>query len=279
MGSIEFPAHFTRAHFGLLSLHGKEQILAPALAQRWQARLSITQDFDTDSLGTFSGEVERRMSPLECALHKARLALALTGGEFGLGSEGSFGPSPWGFGVINQELIACVPARGEWCVVGCHAAPVAVGECCFGDADQQALFWQHLPEGQGVMLIGEGRVAKGLRTREQANCQLSDWYGAQIPPDLRIAYDLRAHQSPLRRETIALAANNLLERLDSRCPACTRPGFWPDKRETGLPCADCGCPTSSLKRRLACCDACGHQQSSAVEARYSDPTHCPRCNP
>jgi hypothetical protein len=279
MASPSSPGRFHQAHFGLLTLHGKESILAPALSERWQARLSHSQAFDTDSLGTFSGEVERRLSPVECALHKARLACELVGADFGLGSEGSFETAPWGFGVMNQELVACVPAEGDWHVVGYHVAPVAVGECRYGEREQQEHFWQHLPEGQGVMLIGEGRVAKGLRSQTEAMAQLTDWYGDRIPSDLRIAYDLRAHQSPVRREAIALAVANLLERLDSFCEHCHRPGFWPDQYETGLPCRDCDYPTNSLRARIARCEGCGLQQRFEVETPTADPATCPRCNP
>lgn len=270
---------FQGAHFGLLSLHDKASIIAPLLAERWQASLTNTTAFDTDSLGTFSGEVERRLSPLECALRKARLALELTGADFGLGSEGSFGLAPWGFGVLNQELVACVPAGADWVVVGCHASPVAVAECRYGDSDALAKFWQTLPEGQGVMLSGDGRVAKGLCSASEVQAHLAAWYGERIPPDVRIAYDLRAHQSPVRRGNIARAVINLLERLDNPCSHCGRPGFWPDHREIGLPCAECGAPTNSLLARIARCEGCGCQQAYPVEVQHADPASCPLCNP
>lgn len=266
---------FNGAHFGLVSLHDKASIIAPALAERWQARLTSSTAFDTDSLGTFSGEIERRLSPVECALDKARRALALTGAEFGLGSEGSFGPAPWGFGIFNQELVACVPAEGTWSVVGRHVTPVAVTECRYGDTRAVAQFWENLPAGQGVMLIGEGLVAKGILSKEAAMAQLAQWYGEKIPHDLRISYDLRAHQSPLRRVSIAHAVANLLERLASACEGCGQPGFWPDHHETGLPCGNCGCPTNSLRVRTSRCEGCGYQVSSMVEASLADPATCP----
>jgi hypothetical protein len=277
MGQV--PVTFQRAHFGLVTLHGKESLIAPALTRRWQARLSVSAGFDTDSLGTFSGEVERRLSPLDCALHKARQAVLLTGAEFGLGSEGSFGPGPWGFGVFNQELVVCVSAHSDWTVIGGHTAPVAVEECRYGDAGQQESFWQRLPDGQGVIVISGQRIAKGLQSRAEVIEQLALWHGEQVPGDARLMYDLRAHQSLIRRATLALAINNLLDRLDSHCEHCGRPGFWPDHPEPGLPCADCGGPTNSLRARRARCDGCGREQITAVDAVYADPATCPRCNP
>jgi hypothetical protein len=62
----------------LLTKHDKAGMVAPALAPLGLEVLA-TDGFDTDTLGTFSGEVERTLSPLECARRKARLACELTG--------------------------------------------------------------------------------------------------------------------------------------------------------------------------------------------------------
>jgi len=62
---------FSQKRFGLLTLHGKEKIIAPLLAQHLNASLTVTHAFDTDSLGMFSGEVERQLTPKECALKKS----------------------------------------------------------------------------------------------------------------------------------------------------------------------------------------------------------------
>lgn len=272
-------ADFREAHFGLLTLHGKESIMAPLLAERWGARLSSSTKFDTDSLGTFSGEVERRLSPSDCALHKARLACELTGADYGLGSEGSFGTGPWGFGVVNQELVACVSARGDWQVIGLHATHVAVSECRYGDTEQLEHFWQHLPDEQGLMVISAVGVRKGLQSKDQVMARLEEWYGLHIPAEVRITYDLRAHQSPLRRINIAHAVGNLLDRMESHCEHCGRPGFWPDQREFGLSCRDCGDPTNSLSARIAQCSGCGFRQRFPEAALEADPATCPRCNP
>lgn len=270
---------FHGARFGLVTRHGKESIMAPALAQRWQASLLHSTDFDTDSLGTFSGEIERRLSPLECAIHKARLAQTLTGAEYGLGSEGSFSSTLWGFGIVNRELIACVNATTELLVVGSHTALVGVAECCYGDTPARALFWRNLPQGQGVMLIGKKHIAKAVISEKEANAILRNWYGTAIPADVRIAYDLRAHQSPIRRANIALALENLMLRLESACHACGQVGFWPDHIETGLPCSACGFATENIRARIARCAGCGHEERNILPITHADPATCPMCNP
>jgi len=63
---------------------------------------------DTDTLGTFSGEVERKGCGLECAGRKCAWGLQLVGNKvaYGLASEGSFGPHPFiPFLPCNQEIL------------------------------------------------------------------------------------------------------------------------------------------------------------------------------
>lgn len=78
---------YERAEVALLTRHGKEKILAPSLAAGLEVRLLHTDGYDTDRLGTFSGEVPRTLSALACAQKKAELACELTGADIGLGSE------------------------------------------------------------------------------------------------------------------------------------------------------------------------------------------------
>lgn len=77
----------------LLTKHRKSQQLAPVLYDIGIELVEI-DFFDTDELGTFSGEIERKLSPKDCALIKAKKAVELTGLNVGLGSEGSFGGGP-----------------------------------------------------------------------------------------------------------------------------------------------------------------------------------------
>jgi hypothetical protein len=78
----------------IATIHGKESVVAPIMAQWFGLRLERADGIDTDALGTFSGEIERKGSMLDAARAKARLAIERTGARFGLGSEGAFGPHP-----------------------------------------------------------------------------------------------------------------------------------------------------------------------------------------
>ncbi len=66
--------------------HRKEQVISPILEEALGVKCIVSENIDTDVLGTFTGEVERTNSPLETARMKCELA-----------SEGSFGSHPYLF--------------------------------------------------------------------------------------------------------------------------------------------------------------------------------------
>src|SRR5208283_4118015 len=78
----------------IATMHSKERVIAPIMAQWFGLRVERADNIDTDALGTFTGEVERKGSMLDAARAKAKLAIERTGARFGLGSEGAFGPHP-----------------------------------------------------------------------------------------------------------------------------------------------------------------------------------------
>ena len=94
----------------LLTRHGKGPLLAAALRGQGIGVVSI-EHWDTDRLGTFSGEIERPAPAPEVVRLKAILAADLSGCGLGLGSEGCFGGGPYpGLLPWQQELVACLIA-------------------------------------------------------------------------------------------------------------------------------------------------------------------------
>lgn len=78
----------------LATMHGKQVAVGPPFREILGLKLRLPDDIDTDALGTFTGEVERKGTMLETAIAKARLGMELTGSKLGLASEGSYGPHP-----------------------------------------------------------------------------------------------------------------------------------------------------------------------------------------
>jgi hypothetical protein len=50
----------------------------------------VNENFDTDLLGTFTGEIERKLDPIATARQKCLLAMKLSNCDLGVASEGSF---------------------------------------------------------------------------------------------------------------------------------------------------------------------------------------------
>lgn len=276
---------FSKKRFGLLTLHGKEKVIAPLLAKHLNASLTVTHAFDTDSLGMFSGEVERQLTPKECALKKAVLASELTGLALGLGSEGSFGASPYGFGVFNQELITCYDRKNNRSVTGCYSG--------FSSARSQVIettkmlddFLMATPSDQALILTSTTRLEKGIYGADNVRRILKNEFCESFNPNnnfheaITVSYDLRAHHCPERRIHISKACENLIDRLKSICPKCKTPDFWPDKNIPGLTCCGCGAPTQCTKARVAICASCDYSQAYPAVDTFAKQEFCDYCNP
>ena len=102
---------------GLLTKHEKEAIIAPIMAEVG-IELIHTDAFDTDTLGSFDGRIERTLTALEAGKEKARLAADLTGCEIGLGSEGTFSAGPLGLGHALYEIVVAYAPAQQWIAVG-----------------------------------------------------------------------------------------------------------------------------------------------------------------
>ena len=82
----------------IATMHGKEQVIAPVLQEALGVEMILTGSLNTDTFGTFSGEIPRELSPEAAALAKCNLAMQLTGCDLAVASEGSFGriyPDEW----------------------------------------------------------------------------------------------------------------------------------------------------------------------------------------
>lgn len=266
----------------LLTRHGKGALVAPALAALGLS-LRATDAFDTDQLGTFSGEVERTLAPLECARRKARLACELTGLDLGLGSEGSFGGGPMP-GLVNwdEELLLLWDRRSGQEIVARAAGPVSIAAFAWKSPQDlqtelaafdpaQAWIIKH-PDGVSKGLRGMNEILQAMR-HSTRDSRASDAAGVIIEPDLR------AMHCPERQVYIRQAAEQLAERLQSPCPRCEAVNFWLDAQEPGLPCAACEAPTPLPLAAIRRCHVCGYEQREPDRRPAADPQYCSWCNP
>ncbi len=61
---------FKNRHLVIATMHHKEKVIAPILEQNLQVKCFLPEGFDSDVFGTFSGEIERKNSPLNIAREK-----------------------------------------------------------------------------------------------------------------------------------------------------------------------------------------------------------------
>jgi hypothetical protein len=262
----------------LLTQHQKGPLIAPALASVGFT-LAVTEAFDTDQLGTFSGEVPRELTPLACAKRKAELAVALTGARYGLGSEGSFGGGPVpGLVSWNDEILLLHDSVTQRDIVAVVSGPVPLLPWQFADTETFERLWAQCSAGQGWMLQRQQRWYKGLTSAAQIKAILSDtaWLPGEV---INLQPDLRAMHCPARQQHIIAAATQLAARLTSVCPQCSATNFWRKDVERGLPCLQCSLPTNQIKAYISSCDCCGHQTKELVEVSGAEPTWCAFCNP
>jgi predicted nucleic-acid-binding Zn-ribbon protein len=267
----------------LLTKHHKLPLITPALAQAGVI-VELTDSFDTDTLGTFSGEVPRTLSPLDCVKTKAKLACQTSGLSFGIGSEGSFGggPAP---GLINwdHELLCWYDSSRDHYIIASASGPVPLSDL---ETDQLNVLHQHLLQhdaAQGWIISHSTGVIKGLtgfsavvQALQQTKLLKSE---TQLTQSLRLSPDLRAHFCPSRQQYIQQAAAQLAERLQALCPKCQAPDFWRKELQLGLPCSVCTYPTQRVKYYLKKCECCGHTEQEFPSEAFADPAYCPLCNP
>jgi hypothetical protein len=265
--------------------HEKERVLAPLCAARLGATLVVVADLDTDALGTFTREIPRPSDQLETARRKAMLALERTGGQLGLGSEGAFGPGPYGLATWNVELLVFIDRTRSIEVIGTASGPgLHVHGLVRERSELDLLIARAGFPDHGVVVRPDGpsdpRITKGIRSRAALDEAFDAARRSSSSGAVFVENDLRAHMHPSRMAMIERAGIDLFDRLARCCPACGSPGFGRVGSIPGLPCSSCGMPTNEPAADVDGCVRCGHR----VETRRptdvgADPSRCPYCNP
>jgi hypothetical protein len=266
--------------------HGKEQVMAPLFEQALGVRALVNRQFDTDQLGTFSGEVPRRADPLSTLRQKCLQALALTPADLVVANEGSFGPHPeMPFLPADEEWMMWIDPQNSLEIVeksnsldtNFQAAEVGT----LGELEafaQRAKFPSH-----GLILRPAAHdyslVFKGI-TDPSALRQHFELLRAHFP-QVYVETDMRALFNPTRMRVIGQLAEKLLRKIQSSCPQCHTPGFDVTDALEGLPCNWCGRPTRSPLALVLQCHRCGWREEKKYPQQKTteDPMFCDFCNP
>ncbi len=246
---------------------------------------------DTDTLGTFSGEVERKGNALECAKEKCLLSnnrlnkdLVLT-----LASEGSFGPHPkMPFIPCNHEVLYLIDKKYDFHLHVSHSSTNT--NYCMQTINSleelhkfatKALFPSH-----ALILRPNDRVCttfiyKGISNSEELEQIFAKCKAISNDSKVWVETDMRAHVNPTRMSVISELALKLAKRLESLCPKCSIPGWGQVDHEKGLPCRECGLATEAVKSKTLSCIKCDHIESLAIACaeKLAEPEFCFNCNP
>jgi hypothetical protein len=281
--TAEHPLHGRR--IAIATMHGKERSIAPPLAERFGCIAVVPAGFDTDAFGTFTGEIARRGSPRDAARAKAAAAMAATGLDAAIASEGTFGPHPAApLLPLAAEFLLLVDARSGLEVeaedVGAETnwAGAPVRDLAAAEAFGARIGF---PDHQMVLRVAGDPTAtrRGLGSRDELAAALADLL--RCFGRVEASADMRADRNPTRMRAIARAAGRLAERAATPCPGCGWFGFGFARAERGLPCEACGEPTELVQTLVDGCARCAAtvRRPRPDGAATADAGSCPQCNP
>lgn len=278
--------YFQNRQMLIATKHEKEKVIAPLLEKDLGVKCFVPENFDTDVLGTFTGEIERKDDPLITLRNKCLLSMEKYNCDLAVASEGSFGSHPAIFFVhADDELLMLIDKKNDLEIVARELSTETnfngseiTSEKQLKDFAKQIMFPSH-----SLILRNEKdsqkKIIKGISDWET----LTNTY-KELVQTFGSAYaetDMRAMHNPTRMKVIEKATQKLVAKIFSQCPQCGTPGFDITEVKRGLPCNSCGFPTDSSLSYVYVCRKCSHK----VEKMYpnnktsEEPMYCQICNP
>ena len=277
---------FKERRLVIATKHKKEEVIAPILEKAIDVNCFVPTAFDTDQLGTFSGEVERKLNPLETARKKCELAMDETGSDLAIASEGSFGQHPTIiFAPADDEIVLLMDRKNKLEIIGRKIST----ETNFGGEEISTLeeglnfALEHgFPE--HAMILRNAQNENSVIFKNITDESLLTQKMSELFEDFGTAWietDMRAMYNPKRMEVIAQATDDLVKNINSCCPVCDTPGFQVDEVESGLPCSLCSLPTQSTLAFKYKCASCNHEERKLYPhgKENEEPMYCNLCNP
>lgn len=266
--------------------HEKEKIMSPLLESALGVEIVIPIDFDTDQFGTFSGEIERPVDPLEAARKKCSIACELYQCSLAIASEGSFGPHPTlHFLAGDDEIVLLIDLENnlEFKARSLSTKTNFNGALLTSWSEVKEFAQKVFFPSHGLILRnkrdGMEGLIKGVRTwneLERSVEKLISDFGQVF-----IETDMRAMHNPTRMEVIKDATKKLIENIYRTCPNCNTPGLEIVALKDGLPCSQCGLPTKSIMAYQYGCQKCNFTKEELYPKgkTMETPMYCDWCNP
>ena len=277
---------FSGRRIVIATMHRKDEVIAPLLKSELDLVPLVDPSIDTDQLGTFTGEIERKKDPLTTLREKCKLALIASGCDLAIGSEGSFGPHPiFFFSPANDELMLFIDKKNNLEIFERELNTSTNFNSTYVDNltdllefAERALFPSHhlimKAQNEQSSFLEKGIHDKSMLIKHFTHC-LTTYGGAYIETDMR------AMCNPTRMQNIQLATEKLIQKIKSLCPTCGTPGYSIASSIPGLPCQYCMKPTKSTLYHRYECIKCTHSADHIFpfDKEFEDPTYCDFCNP
>lgn len=266
--------------------HEKETVISPLLEQQLGLKCELFENLPTDSLGTFSGEIERFNDPLTTLRNKCLLGLKVSDCDLAIASEGSFGAHPSLFFVqANEELIMLLDTKNDLEII----AKFISTETNF-DAKTISSFLELKDFAEKALFPSHGLILRPSKSDySEIYKGLNDWQQLESifnklkknHSSIYVETDMRALFNPTRMKNIEQATLKLIEKINSKCPSCQTPGFDLTDAVAGLPCEWCNRPTASTLKYISSCKKCSYQKETLFPhgKEYESPEFCNHCNP
>ncbi|MDB9534836.1 hypothetical protein PN451_03060 [Dolichospermum planctonicum CS-1226] len=280
----------------LATMHNKEKVISPLLKEHLGINVIVTEGLNTDIFGTFTREIKRPDTQVITARLKAKKALemynekiALPMAGVAISSEGSFTPHPLiPYIYANREIIIFLDQENDLEIIGeVFSIETNFNHQTISSLEEAEKFAKKVGFPEHGLIIsfnnistGKTEFIKGITSQENlinsveiaiknTNCKFN------------IETDMRAMYNPTRMKNIALATQDLINKINSLCPRCNTPGFIINQKISGLPCELCHQPTSLIKAVIFQCQKCSftQQQLFPNNQEFADPTLCEYCNP
>lgn len=281
------PVHMFKGRSLLIATkHEKEKIISPIFENELGVNCFVSENINTDLLGTFTGEVERKFDPITTARQKCEMAMELTNADLAIASEGSFGPHPSMFFVnADEEILLFIDKKNKLeIIVKELSTSTNFNASTINSLRELKIFANKVGFPSHALILRPSKEhLKGMFKGITSWIKLIEAYNYLINhyETVYIETDMRAMYNPTRRGVIEIAANKLVEKIKTTCPVCKTPGFGITGVKEGLLCSACKTPTRSVLSHVYTCQKCNYEECKdyPYDKTQEEPMYCDQCNP
>ncbi len=266
--------------------HKKEEAIAPLLEKMLGVKCFVPKNMDTDTLGTFTGEVARTDNPLAVARKKCEIAMALTNCDLAVSSEGSFGTHPvLFFAQANNELLILIDKKNNLEISASALSAETNFDASKIKSEKELIAFANKIKfpSHGLIIRKEKESKEGIYKDITCWKSLKEVFKKVISKygEAYVETDMRAMNNPSRMLVIKAASKKLITKIQACCPQCNTLGFGITETKKGLPCQICNFSTRSILSYIYTCKKClfTKEEKYPNNKKVEDPMYCDICNP